>query len=145
MAFAVANDVATRLGRSLTTAETSLCTQTIEAVTAQIIDEVDRTAAWAAALSPVPGVLKTLCVEKCVVAIANPNGLAAESETLGQHSHSRTFQRTSDVGVFLTENEKRLARLAVYGTLSGSSRTHATVDDVFDYADDAQINASVED
>lgn len=143
MAFATPDDVATRLGRALTDAEEAMAAQVIEAVTAQIVDAVDQDADWATALDPVPGLLKTLCVEKVIVIGTNPNGLAAESHELGAASRSRTYQRSNDGGIFLTENEQRLARLAVWGTLTGSGRTASAIDDVLDYADDAELNDSL--
>lgn len=132
MAFATVDDVATRLGRALTEAEEAMASQTIEAVTAQIVDAVDRDGAWADALDPVPGLLKALCVEKVIVVGSNPNSLAAESETLGAHSRSRTFQRSNDSGIFLTDAEQRQCRLAVYGSNSGTASSESVVDRLID-------------
>lgn len=140
MPFATPADVATRLGRALSAAEQVLATQVIESVTGQIADAVDRDAAWAAALDPVPKTLKTLCVEKVIIVGTNPNGLAAESEDLGAHSYSRTFQRSNDVGIFLTENEKRLAREAVYGTLAGSSSPRSMIDRIQDLNESRDVD-----
>lgn len=145
MAFATAEDVATRLGRDLSAAEEALAEYVIDSVTGEIVDAVDQDADWATALTPVPSVFKTLCVEKVVVVGTNPNGLASESKTLGQASQSRTYQRSNDDGIFLTDSEKRKVREAYYGTLSGTSRTRSALDDVFDYADDGEINDSVAD
>lgn len=129
MAFATTDDVATRLGRSLTAAEEAMAEQVIEIVEAQIIDAVDKDAAWATALNPVPPLFKALCVEKVIVVGSNPNGLAAESKTLGQASQSRTYQRSNDAGIFLTIEEERRVRLVVFGTLVGSARVDSTLED----------------
>ena len=141
MPLATAADVAVRLGRSLTAAETAMAEQVIAAVTGQIVDAVDRDAAWADGLDPadVP-VLKALCVEKVIVVGTNPNGLAAESEALGAHSHSRTFQRSNDAGMFLTDQEQRLCRSAVYGTLTGSSTPRALEDRLTDLREGRDVD-----
>lgn len=140
MALATTADVETRLGRALTAAEEALAEQTIEAVTAQIVDEVDRDLDWAADLDPVPGVLRSLCVEKVIVVGTNPSGLASENETLGAHTYGRTFQRSNDVGIFLTDLEKRIARQAVYGTNAGSSTPRALPDRMIDLAENRDVD-----
>lgn len=141
MAFATTDDVATRLGRALTGAEAAMAEQVIESVTAQIADAVNHDLTWAEDLDPVPGVLKTLCVEKVIVVGSNPSGLAAENESLGAYSHGRTFQRSNDVGVWLTAAEQRMARLAVHGRLSTSVRQSSHVDTVIDLLEDGEIGS----
>lgn len=140
MALASTDDIAIRLGRDLTAAEAALADQTIAAVTAQIADAVDRDLDWAEALDPVPGLLKTLCVEKVIVVGSNPNSLANESQTLGAYSHSRTFQRSNDSGVFLTDAEQRMARLAVYGTNSGSASQESMIDREIDLIEGRDVD-----
>jgi hypothetical protein len=140
MAFATAADVATRLGRNLTTEESAMAEQVIESVTAQIVDAVDRDLDWAAALDPVPGLLKSLCVEKVIVVGSNPQGLASESRTLGQASSSKTFQRSNDAGIFLTDQEQRLVRMAVYGSLSGSSTPRTVPDRLIDLRENRDVD-----
>lgn len=129
MAFATADDIATRLGRSLTDDERSQATSVIADVTGLIADAASRDAAWATALTPVPVALKALCVKKAISVISNPLGLASESERLGQHEHAQTFPRNGDgVDVFLTEAEERRVNWAIYGSNSGSSSPEAPVD-----------------
>lgn len=140
MPFATAADIETRLGRALTAAEQAMAEQTIATVTAQIVDAVDRDAAWAAALNPVPGMLKALCIEKVIVVGTNPNGLASESKSLGAFSSSRTFQRSNDVGIVLTEAEQRLARMAVYGTLAGTSSPRGVPDRITDLRENRDVD-----
>ena len=67
--FATADDVATRLGRSLTAAEVLFCQAVIEDVTGLICDAVGEPRTWADSLSPVPGTLRTLCIEKTLRAV----------------------------------------------------------------------------
>ena len=141
MSFAEPKDVATRLGRDLTSAEESAAWQVIEMVTGLIVDVVERDDAWAEKLDPVPVVLKGLCVEKALAAIANPSSVASESETLGAHTHSQTFRRPADGGgVYLTEQEERMAARAVYGSTSGSSSVESMVDRVIDLRENRDVD-----
>jgi len=130
MAFATADDVAARLGRALTAAEETLVDAVVEQVTDLIADAVGEDADWAADLSPVPAVLTAICVEKAISVGSNPNGVASRSETLGAFSSSENFRK--DSGLYLTPLEERLARRAVLGRLSGSSRPESTADEVHD-------------
>lgn len=130
MAFATTDDIELRLGREITAEEAAMAEQVIEAVTAQIVDAVDRDADWAENLDPVPGLLKTLCIEKVIVVGTNPSGLASETESLGAHSYGRTFPRVSDNGLFLTADEQRLVRMAVYGANAATARQESLVDEL---------------
>lgn len=140
MAFATADDVATRLGRSLTDAEEATAEQVIALATGLIADEVDRDAAWAEDLDPVPEALKGICVEKAKVAVSNPSGAAAIQEAIGSYSYSRTAPRSEDGGVFLTEAEGRIIRQAVYGTSAGSSSPRALPDRMIDLAESRDVD-----
>lgn len=128
MPFAEPKDVQARLGRSLTSAEEETASAVIAAVTGLIVDCVDRSAEWATSLDPVPEALKAICVEKAISAITNPTSLASESESLGAYQHSQTFQRSSDVGIYLSPFEERLISRAVYGATSGSASAVSMVD-----------------
>lgn len=139
MAFATADDVGQRLGRSLNDGEKGTATSVIATVTGLITDVVDRDAAWAAALDPVPEALKSVCVEKAIAAIANPSNLAAESEQLGAYQHSQTFQRSNDTNPFLTPFEERMVARAVYGANSGTSRPTSTVDELITLAEGEEL------
>lgn len=131
MPFATADDVAARLGRNLTDAETTASENLIGTVQALIIDAVDRDSEWADALDPVPGVLKGIVVEKVCGALANPQGIQSMQETLGQHSYAVRFGQGGS-SLWLTPQEERLARSAVYGTLTGSSTPRALNDRLID-------------
>jgi hypothetical protein len=137
MAFATHADVATRLGRTLTTAQQATCTDVIATVEAQIIDEVDRDTDWAAALSPIPKTLKALCVNKAIDALSRPEPAIA-AESLG--AHSVTYAREHTTSIFLTEPEKRLARMAVYGSLAGSSTPRALHDRLIDLDESRDVD-----
>lgn len=130
-AFAVHGDVATRLGRDLTTKEQAQATAALDAIAGLIRDAAGKATDW----TPTPAIqllLKTLSVEKAVGIITNPTSLAAESERLGEHQHSRTFQRAMDVGIFLTDDEERLVREAVWGSGAGSSEVDSTIDRIYE-------------
>lgn len=113
--LATADDVAARLGRDLTPAEITQAEAAIAATTGLIATEVGLTAVEVVAINPRPGYLKTLCVEKAVAVIVNPHGLAASSEQLGQWQHSETYPRAADIGLFLSDGERRRIRRAVRG------------------------------
>lgn len=115
MAFATAEDIAARLGRSLTTSEEPAVDLLLDAATALIALDVGKTEAWAAALTPVPTVLRVLCIELTTRALANPQGIANLSETLGAYSSSVRFRDYDGAGLCLTTTEGRLARRVVYG------------------------------
>lgn len=128
MAFATSGDVSNRLGRTLTPGETTTVDALIEGATAVIAEAVDRDDDWAAALDPVPKIVKVMTVELVCRALANPNQLAALSETLGSFQYSARFR---DAGILLTEVEERLVRKAVHGRLSGSAPTQSIVADIY--------------
>lgn len=126
MAFATTADVETRLGRSLTTAEEAMAEQVIDTVTELIVEiagkaEEDLTASY----------FQALCIDKVLLIGANPNGLASESETLGDHTYSKTFPRNSDDGLFLTEREEHTVRRIANNAVSGSSRPRALPHDTY--------------
>lgn len=138
MSFATAAHVSTRLGRDLTDAETDQVESVIEIVDGLIRDAVDRDADWDP--DPVPAALKELCIQKAISAIANPQNVAAYSESLGAHSYSTTFQRSQDGGLFLSEAEGRACRLAVYGTNAGSGSSRSMIDRSIDLRENRDVD-----
>lgn len=134
MAFATASDVETRLGRDLTTEETAQATATIATVTGLIAEAVYQDDAWAAALTPIPTTLSTICVEKAISVIANPTNIASGSETLGAYQVSQTYPRSSDIGVFLSAGERSRVRRAVYGSQITDVRTPTELEDFLEDA-----------
>lgn len=131
--FATAGDVAARLGRTLTTDEQNQATAVIGTVSGLILEAVGRDDEWADDLDPVPVTFKAVCVEKVVSILANPDGLASLSKTLGSFTHSATFPRAADIGIFLSPLEVAAVRTALSGGLrSGSARMRSIVDDVIE-------------
>jgi hypothetical protein len=113
MAFATSTDVATRLGRDLTAAETTSLGFLLDAATEVICAYLDREYEQ---IDPVPPVLNGICVSMILRALANPSGLASRSETLGAYSHSENFRRDTGSDLSMTPTERDLARRALYGS-----------------------------
>lgn len=127
MAFATTTDVGDRLGRALTDAEVTSVEFLLDAATAVIAEAADENDAWAVALSPVPTIVRVICVELVCRALANPNSLDSLQETLGQHSYSARFRE--DAGLWLTPREENLIRRATGATRSGSTLVRSIVGD----------------
>lgn len=134
MPFATLQDVATRLGRSLTTPESNLAEYIIETTTGLIVEAVGRDLAWADALDPVPATLKAICVEKAIAVGTNPNQLATHTEELGVARETRTFRPgggtagSTQPDIYLTADEERRARRAIGGPASRSVVLPSVVD-----------------
>lgn len=126
MAFATTDDIAARLGRELSDSELDRAEWIIPLVQALILE-----VAGTAEPNPAPAYYRALCVEKTINVIENPSGLATESESLGDWSHSQTFQRAGDAGVFLTDREEQMIRRIANNAASGSSRPHSIVHDTY--------------
>lgn len=129
MAFATVDDVAIRLGRGLTSAEEAMAEMVLDSVTGLIAEVAGQDDVWAEALDPVPAYYKVLCVEKVITVGSNPNGYAALSEQLGAYQVSKTFQRSQDIGLFLSEYEERMVRRIANNAVSGSTRVPALLHD----------------
>lgn len=130
MAFATTEDVAARLGRELTSAEEDSAELSLELAEGLIVAEAGRDEAWAEVLDPVPTYFRALCIEKAIGVLANPRNLAQASESLGAFSHSETFPRSLDAGIFLTDEEAAQVRFVIYGATSASPRMESILDDL---------------
>lgn len=116
MAFATTDDVAARLERATLTAEQLAdATMLLDVATAAIAEVVDKDEAWAAALDPVPALLKGLTVDLVCRAMGAAQGLISASETLGAHTRSETYNRDGSSAVVLTDQEALVARRVVHG------------------------------
>jgi hypothetical protein len=124
MAFASTADVARRLGRdSLTDTETEMAEWLLAAAGAVIAVAADKDDAWATGLDPVPTILKVVATEVVVRVMENPSSLHSVQETLGAHSRSTSFRKVAEGGgLLLSDTERMLIRLAVYGTATASTR-----------------------
>lgn len=131
--FASADDVAEL--RPLTDAQRTAAEAAIRATTGLIAEAVGKTQDWVAELvaeDAVPTTLQQLCIQKAIGLVANPEGLASMSKTLGAFSSSRTFPRSADIGIFLSDAELARVRRAVYGLGRTQARQASIVDDVLD-------------
>lgn len=122
MAFATAEDVATRLGRTLTGTEAATATQLLTAATAVIAGAADKDDAWADALSPVPKILGQLTIELVYRVMSNPENLATSQEQIGAYQYRKGFQTGAASGLLLTDTEERLVRRVVHGRTTASVR-----------------------
>jgi hypothetical protein len=139
--FASKDDVQTRLGRTLTTEEQAQAEAVLGGVAGLIRAEVGKDTDWDPA--PIPSAFAELSIQRAIAAITNPANVAAESKQLGAFQHSRTFQRSQDGGLALTEAEGRAMRFALYGTNAASARQRSHVDTTLDLLDDGEINDSI--
>lgn len=131
MAFASSSDVATRLLRELTDAEAAAVDAALELITGLMVNAAGK--AEESDIDPVPPALKLLAIEKAIQLLNNPRGLASFSEALGSASRSETYQRASDVGLFLSPTEETLIRNAVLGATRGSAKVRSIVDEMADF------------
>ena len=124
MAFASTTDIGDRLGQDLTAAETTTVELLLDLATGVIAEAAGEADDWAP--TPVPTLLRALCIELTCRALANPNSLDSLAEGLGQHNYQTRFR---DAGMFLTEYEERLVRRAAGAATSGSSRPASIIAD----------------
>lgn len=117
--FADIDAVAGRLGRNLTDPESDQVGGVLTAAAGLIRAEASKPADWNP--DPIPAYLIELSIQKAIAGLVNPQSVASESETLGAHSHSVTYQRANDGSVFISDDEGRQIRFAVYGRTSGTA------------------------
>ena len=128
MAFAIVEDVETRLGLSLTGDERIRVELLLDSATAVIAEVVGKDEAD---IDPVPPVVEFVAVEVAARMLNTSPGVQSEQESLGAFSYSRTYKRDGG-GVLLTKSEELLVRKAVYGGTSGSVRIRSHVDDIYE-------------
>lgn len=117
MAFATAEDIATRLGRELNEVEAATVDQLIEQATSLIAYTAGKDDEWADTLDPVPAAVKTVTVECVWRAMVNPEGAVSLMRQLGSFQHSATFPADA-VGLRLTRDEERIVRRTVNGHIT---------------------------
>lgn len=127
MAFATVTDVATRQGRTFTTAEEDQATLLIELATAAIADAALKDDDWAAALTPVPDIIKGLTIELVGRAMANSEGLTSSSEQIGSYQYMKSYNKDNPAFT-LTNIERRIVRRTV-GSLNYDVRTPTYTED----------------
>ena len=122
MAFATADDVAVRQGRTFTAAELETVGLLLEFATAAIADAALKDDQWAAAVDPVPNILKGLTVELVGRAMANSEGLTSLSQQIGSYQYMKSFNKEATSPFVLTAIERRIVRRTV-GSLNYTVRT----------------------
>lgn len=120
--FATLEELGVRMGMTFTTTQATQGALLLSLATGLIIEAVNRDDAWAATLSPIPRLVRAVCLEVVARVMSNPTGARSESETLGQYQHSQSFTDGSH-GVILTDAEAMMCRRAIIGATSGSART----------------------
>lgn len=122
-AFAASDDVATRLGRDLSTKETENVPGLLESATAVIADAAGYDEGWASQLVPIPKLLSTLCVELVCRVLPNPSQWDSVRQQVGSYS----FQASqTTVGMQLSDNETRMVRRAVHGRETDSVQVESS-------------------
>lgn len=124
--YAATADIAARLGRDLTDAETTSYASILEVIS----NEVNVELGLDGELVEAPAVFKGTVVTAAIRQQSNPSGVASQSETLGSYQHSETFPRSGDGTTTLTPAEVRLLRHAFHKTLTGSPVIGSVIDDI---------------
>lgn len=129
--FAGVDDVAARLGFELSEQQRTAAAFLLPSATALIAVAAGKDDAWATALTPVPQVLRLVCVEAVVRVIANPEALASVTEQQGDQRLTKSWTPGETGELCLTDKEGDLVRSALAGgKTSGSARLPSLVDDL---------------
>ena len=137
MAWPTKTDVATRLGRTLTTAEQNQADLLLEQAIAAIADACGKDDAWADQLDPIPAALAGLTIEVVARTMAVPIGVRSTQEQLGQYARTESYPDQLAGGLQLTDVEERRARRIVFGSSSGSAQAGSILNDLFEIDDTA--------
>lgn len=129
--FATITELAVRLGRvnesELTAAQQAQADLLLVLATGLITEAVDRDTAWQNALTPVPVMLRAVCLEMCARVMTNPSGVRSEGETVGSYQHNVSYTDGSHL-LMLTPAEVRLCRRTIVGASSGSATLESLAD-----------------
>ena len=131
MAWPTNTDIATRLGRSLITAEQSQADLLLAQAIAAIADACGLDDDWADELDPIPAALAGLVIEVVARTMAVPLGVRSQQEQLGQYSHTESYPDQLAGGLQLTDAEERRARRIVFGSNTASAQAESIITDLF--------------
>ncbi len=151
--FATLDELALVLGKAdasdFTAAQAAQGAMLLELATANITEGVGKTVAWAQTLSPIPAIVRSVCL--AVVArvmrptLNNPDGMSSQSETLGAYSHTTRYGENGAAvapdDLDPTEAEMRKCRRAVWGTLSATTMPSTTLDLAIELCETGEIAA----
>jgi hypothetical protein len=76
-----------------------------------------------------PPILRFVAIEVVCRAMANPQGLSSEQETIGAYSYAQRYLAEGG-GLWLKPLEEQMVRQAVHGRLSGSAEAKSLASDV---------------
>lgn len=127
MPYATASDIETRLkpttGREFSEDELAAAELLCEAATAVIV-----TACGGKELEDPPAVLRFVAIEVVCRAMANPQALSSEQETIGAYSYAQRYLADGG-GLWLKPLEEQMVRQAVHGRLSGTAPQQSVITD----------------
>ena len=129
--LAQTSDIATRLGRDLTDAETGQANLLIGFATTTIIAVLGCDPMFWIPPAPVRPLLSMLCVEMVTRVVVNPEDLQRRRETIGSYTIDEMFAPRAMIapGIYPTPTEELLIRNAVFGSNSASVKLRGMVDD----------------
>lgn len=129
MAFAIDDDIAARLGVTLTTAQQAQATAILNLIALEIEHATGKAEEDIDATLPI---LKVVSIQATVRAMANSTGAQSTTEALGQYSRSDVYARSgaTESSVLLTNAERSKVRNAVLGGPLIAPRT-PPIDDSF--------------
>jgi hypothetical protein len=127
MAFASVGDITARLG-VLSKAQEDAAGFLLEGAQAVVEEAAEKTEEELGE-NP-PSILRFVTVEVVCRALANPQGLSSQSETLGSYAHTERFSAEAESGLLLTKTEELLVRRAVHGALSGTVQIGSVASDL---------------
>jgi hypothetical protein len=142
--FCTPQDVATRLGRDLTAAETPQVEMLCELASASITEAVTKTEEWRATLTAIPLLLRVVAIELVSRSMPNPASFASTTETLGAYSYTQRYRDASGGGgLLLTDAEARMVRRAVYGRSSATTMPTGTLTQTLELVSDGEIVSGI--
>lgn len=126
--FATALEVAARMGRTFTEAETDQANMLLAMVSQMVAAELGKDATWPSTLTVVPPILRLVAIESVTRVLTNPSGARSESEQLGAYSHTTSYASDGPPAFSLTAWEISLINQAVFGTGNGSAIVPSIMD-----------------
>lgn len=116
-AFATSEDVSTRLGRALTSQESTQVPLLLNMAAVVLTDAAGYDDGWAASLSPVPQMLRLMSIELVCRAMPNPNQYTSIRQQVGSYSIAVTSAVSN---MALSDAEVLAVRRAVHGRTTDS-------------------------
>jgi hypothetical protein len=128
MAFAAPLDLGDWLDETIA-ADDARATLLLDLVTGLIAAEIGFGDGWAAALDPVPVVVKGVCLAAAARAWSNPESLRSLQEQLGSFQEARTY---TIAGLALTDAERDVVQNALGESGTAAARSESWMTDLYD-------------